>query len=114
MAGHGPDQHSQWRERVRHGHQPDGYGYPGHPDQPVLPGARGVAVALLGNNGTIDIINGGVTNFHGWFTNNGTVLTAGRVAISSIFVTGNNVNVQIPSVPGHTYQLQFSSSLAPT
>jgi hypothetical protein len=42
------------------------------------------------------------------------VLTAGRVAISSIFVTGNNVNVQIPSVPGHTYQLQFSSSLAPT
>jgi hypothetical protein len=72
------------------------------------------AYGTVVNNGTIDIINGGVTNFHGGFINNGTVLTAGSVAISSIFVTGNNVTVQIPAVPGHTYQLQFSNSLTPT
>ena len=72
------------------------------------------AYGTVVNNGTIDIINGGVTNFHGGFVNNGTVLTAGSVAISSIFVAGSNVNAQIPWVPGHTYQLQFSSSLTPT
>jgi hypothetical protein len=72
------------------------------------------AYGTVVNNGTIDIINGGVTNFHGGFINNGTVLTARSMAISRIFVTGNSVNVQIPSVLGHTYQLQITKSLAPT
>jgi uncharacterized repeat protein (TIGR03803 family) len=79
--------------------------------------ANGNALEAYGtvvNNGTIDIINGGVTNFHGGFINNGTVLTAGSVAISSIFVAGIDLNVRIPSVLGHTYQLQISKSLTPT
>jgi hypothetical protein len=79
--------------------------------------ANGNALEAYGtvvNNGTIDIINGGVTNFHGGFINNGTVLTASSVAISSIFVAGIDLNVRIPSVLGHTYQLQISKSLTPT
>ncbi len=72
------------------------------------------AYGTVVNNGTIDIINGSVTNFHGGFINNGTVLTAGSVAISSILVTGIDMDVRIPSVVGHTYQLQFSKSLTPT
>ncbi len=71
------------------------------------------AYGTVVNNGTIDIINGGVTNFHGGFINNGTMLTASGVAISGVFVTGSNVNVQIPLVGGHNYQLQTSKSLTP-
>lgn len=72
------------------------------------------AYGTVVNNGTIDIISGGVTNFHGGFINHGTVLTASSVMISSIFIMSNNVSVQIPSVLGHTYQLQVSNSLTPT
>lgn len=72
------------------------------------------AYGTVVNNGTIDIINGGVTNFHGGLINNGAVLTAGSVAISSIFVTGRDVDVQIPLLAGHSYQLQIGTSLTPT
>jgi len=64
------------------------------------------------NNGTIDIING-ATNFHGVFINNGTVLTASSVKVSQVSRSGQDFVVQVPSVPGHTYQLQFTSSLSP-
>lgn len=66
------------------------------------------------NNGTIDIINGGVTNFHSIFINHGTVLDAHSVRVSNAAISGNDVRIQIPSVTGHTYQLQYTASLTPT
>jgi hypothetical protein len=68
----------------------------------------------LVNNGTIDIINGGGTNFHGAFVNHGTVLDASSVKISEATTSGQDFDVQVPSVIGHTYQLQFTPSLTPT
>jgi len=67
----------------------------------------------LVNNGTIDIINGG-KSFHGTFVNNGTVLDASSVKVSQVSQSGQDFVVQIPSVTGHTYQLQFRTSLTPT
>jgi len=67
----------------------------------------------LVNNGTIDIIDGGVTNFHGSFINHGTFLTASSVHVSQVSPSGQDFTVQIPSVPGHTYQLQYTTSLTP-
>jgi T5SS/PEP-CTERM-associated repeat protein len=64
------------------------------------------------NNGTIDILNGG-TNFHAAFINYGTVLDAGSVKISQVSKSGQDFIVQIPSITGHTYQLQFTKSLSP-
>jgi hypothetical protein len=64
------------------------------------------------NNGTIDIING-ATNFHGVFINNGTVLTASGVKISQVSKSSPDMLIQIPSVTGHTYQLQYTTSLTP-
>jgi hypothetical protein len=64
------------------------------------------------NNGTIDIING-ATNFHGGFVNNGTVLTASGVKVSKVSPSGQDFVVQVPSVTGHTYQLQYTTSLTP-
>jgi hypothetical protein len=64
----------------------------------------------LVNNGTIDIING-TTNFHSIFINNGKVLDAGSVVIGQTSISGNDVVGQVPSVAGHTYQLQISTSL---
>jgi hypothetical protein len=66
------------------------------------------------NNGTIDIINGGVTNFHSGFFNNGTVLDAKSVRISQASKSSQDFVIQIPSVVGHTYQLQYTTSLTPT
>jgi T5SS/PEP-CTERM-associated repeat protein len=68
----------------------------------------------LVNNGTIDIIDGGVTNFHGAFVNHGTVLNAGSVKVLQVSPSGQDFVVQVPSVPGHTYQLQYTTSLTPT
>ncbi len=68
----------------------------------------------LVNNGTIDIINGGLTNFHGAFINNGTILGPSSVKISQVTSSGENFVAQIPSINGHTYQLQFTPSLTPT
>ncbi|MGA2140330.1 MAG: hypothetical protein ABSH14_15845, partial [Verrucomicrobiia bacterium] len=64
------------------------------------------------NNGTIDIING-ATNFHSGFINNGTVLTASSVNISQVSKSVQDFVIRIPSVLGHTYQLQFTTSLTP-
>lgn len=64
-------------------------------------------------NGTIDIING-ETNFHcGFINNNGTVLTASSVKVGGIATSGQNITIQIASVTGHTYQLQFATLLTP-
>ena len=71
------------------------------------------AYGALVNNGTIDLINGS-TNFHGVFINNGTVLDASSVKISQASKSGQDFVVQILSVTGHTYQLQFTPSLTPT
>jgi T5SS/PEP-CTERM-associated repeat protein len=62
------------------------------------------------NNGLIDILDGS-TNFHGAFINNGTVLDASSVQISNIGISGNDVTIQIPSLLGHTYQLQISPTM---
>ena len=72
------------------------------------------AYGTVVNNGTIDIING-ATNFHGGFinSNNGTVLTATSVQISKVSISGQDVVIQVPSVTGHTYQLQYTTSLTP-
>jgi T5SS/PEP-CTERM-associated repeat protein len=67
----------------------------------------------LVNNGTIDIIEGS-TNFHGTFINHGTILTASSVQISAVSISGNDVDVQIPSAQGHTYQLEETASMTPT
>jgi hypothetical protein len=67
----------------------------------------------LVNNGTIDIIEG-TTNFHGAFINHGTIVTASSVKISAVSISGNDVNVQIQSYQGHTYQLEETPSLTPT
>jgi len=65
------------------------------------------------NNGTIDAING-TTNFHGAFINNGTLLDSTSVSISQTSQSGEDFVVQIPSVIGHTYQLQYTGSLTAT
>jgi T5SS/PEP-CTERM-associated repeat protein len=67
----------------------------------------------LVNNGTIDIIDGS-TNFHGVFINHGTIVTTNSVRISAVSISGNDVDVQIHSSQGHTYQLQETPSLTPT
>jgi T5SS/PEP-CTERM-associated repeat protein len=64
------------------------------------------------NNGTVDAINGG-TSFHGAFLNYGTVLTASSVQISQVGPSGQTFVVKVPSVTGHTYQLQYTTSLTP-
>ncbi|HVM60467.1 MAG TPA: glycosyl hydrolase family 28 protein [Verrucomicrobiae bacterium] len=64
------------------------------------------------NYGTIDAINGS-TNFHAGFVNHGTILTASSVVVSQTSRSGQDFVVQIPSVTGHTYQLQYTTSLAP-
>jgi fibronectin-binding autotransporter adhesin len=65
------------------------------------------------NNGTIEFVNGGgSTSFPGGFTNNGAIVT-NTVAISSIKWPQSNSIVQVPSIPGLSYQLQFSSTLQP-
>jgi T5SS/PEP-CTERM-associated repeat protein len=70
------------------------------------------AYGTVVNYGTIDAING-TTNFHGGFANHGTILTAANVEISQASPTGQNFVVHIPSVTGHTYQLQYTTSLRP-
>ena len=65
------------------------------------------------NNGVLDLINGS-TNFHSTFTGSGTVLDASSVKISQTSVSGQDFIMQVPSVTGHTYQLQFTPSLMPT
>jgi len=67
---------------------------------------------ILVNNGTIDVINGSL-KLDGSFINNGTLLDASSVSISHAAVSGADVTVRIPSAVGHTYQLQWSSSLSP-
>ncbi len=64
------------------------------------------------NNGVLDVING-VTIFHSAFINPGTVLNASSVVIGNASVSNNDILVRLPSVIGHTYQLQVTPSLAP-
>jgi hypothetical protein len=64
------------------------------------------------NYGTIDAINGS-TNFHGGFVNHGTVLTASSVIIGQVSKSGQDMMIQVPSVTGHTYQLEYATSIAP-
>ena len=65
------------------------------------------------NNGVIDLINGGLTNFHTTFINNGVVLTASSIQITNLSQSGNALNVSLLSTAGHTYQLQVSPAPAP-
>jgi len=79
----------------------------------VINGGTLEAYGTVVNNGTIDAINGN-TNFHGLFINNGTVLNSKSPAISQASKSGQDFLVQIPSVVGHTYRLQYTVSLTPT
>ena len=63
------------------------------------------------NNGTIDLINAGMTNFYGAFINNSVVLDSNSVAVADSSFSGNDVVVTIQSVAGHTYQLQVRDSI---
>jgi T5SS/PEP-CTERM-associated repeat protein len=78
----------------------------------AIDGSTLEAYGSVVNNGTIDVINGS-TNFHGAFVNHGTVLTAGSVKISQVSRSGQSFVVQIPSATGHSYQLQYTTSLVP-
>ena len=68
------------------------------------------AYSTVVNNGIIDAINGS-TDFHAGLNNQGTVLTAANVAISQVSPSGQNFIVKIPSLTGHTYQLQYTASM---
>jgi T5SS/PEP-CTERM-associated repeat protein len=79
----------------------------------AIEGTTLAANGAVVNYGTIDAING-ATNFHGGLiNNNGTVLTAGSVIIRQVGKSGQDMVIKIPSVSGHTYQLQFTTSLTP-
>jgi len=64
------------------------------------------------NNGLLDIINAAGSLPPG-FVNHGVVLDSSSVQVSQIFSSGTDVQVQIFSAAGHTYQLQRSGSLNP-
>ena len=64
------------------------------------------------NNGLLDLINAAGSLPPG-FVNHGVVLDSGSVQVSQIFISGTDVQMQILSAAGHTYQLQRSGSLNP-
>jgi hypothetical protein len=57
------------------------------------------------------LYNGGTTNFHGTFINNGVVLDAGWVYVPKVSPVGNDMAIQVPSARGFDYQLQISPSM---
>lgn len=64
------------------------------------------------NNGTLDIMNwNGI--LPAGFVNNGAVLDRSAIKIESSAIQGSSFNVTIMGYQGHTYQLQYSSSLNP-
>jgi autotransporter family porin len=63
------------------------------------------------NNSAILLYNGGSTNFHGAFINNGIISNAGPVIVSSANRIGNDLVVQAPSTNGFRYQLQITTSM---
>jgi T5SS/PEP-CTERM-associated repeat protein len=69
------------------------------------------SAGTLVNNGTIYLFNGGTTNFHGTFINNGSIVNVGPPTISSISHVGNDIVLKLTSVLGLTYQLQSSLAL---
>jgi autotransporter-associated beta strand protein len=72
------------------------------------------SVTLTGaftNNGILDLINGPQTLPAG-FINNGTVLTAGSLQVQQLAMSGSSFALTIQGYPQHTYQLQFTPSLA--
>ena len=66
---------------------------------------------MLVNNGKILRLNGGATDFHGTFIDSGGVVSADPVRISNISRAENDVLIQIPSLAGCAYRLQFTPSL---
>jgi hypothetical protein len=65
----------------------------------------------LVNNGILDLINGS-GNFTGSLINTGSVFDAASVKVSQVSISGQDFVVQLPSVSGHSYQLQATPSLA--
>jgi autotransporter-associated beta strand protein len=64
------------------------------------------------NRGVIDAIEG-TAIFHAPFINTGSFLDASSVVFNQASISNQALLVQIPSVVGHNYQLQFTASLAP-
>jgi len=79
----------------------------------ITAGTQLIASGPFVNNGLLDIINAAGSLPPG-FVNNGVVLDSSSVVVSQISFSGPDVQVQILSAVGHTYQLQRSGSLAPT
>ena len=63
------------------------------------------------NNAGILLYNGGTTDFHGSFINNGIVSNAGPVIVSSVSRLGDDMVIQAPSTHGFRYELQFTTSV---
>ena len=78
----------------------------------ITAGTQLIASGPFVNNGLLDIINAAGSLPPG-FVNNGVVLDSSSVVVSQISFSGPDVQVQILSAVGHTYQLQRSGSLAP-
>ena len=70
------------------------------------------ATGTFVNNGLLDLINAAGSLPPG-FVNHGVVLDSSSVQVSQIFISGTDIQVQIFSATGHTYQLQRSGSLNP-
>jgi len=76
---------------------------------------NGSGLAVTGtfvNNGLLDLLTGS-QNLPANFINNGTVLLATNIVVSSITQAGGTFTLTIQGYDGHTYQLQRAASLAP-
>ena len=78
----------------------------------ITAGTQLIASGPFVNNGLLDIINAAGSLPPG-FVNNGVVLDSSSVLVSQISIAGQDVQVQILSALGHSYQLQRSGSIAP-
>jgi hypothetical protein len=63
------------------------------------------------NNGILDVITAGPVVYPPGFVNNGTILDPSLVKVKQLTKNGAGATVTIHGYPGHTYQLQRSSSL---
>ncbi len=82
----------------------------GQPQAALVQGNDGNFYGTTYYGGTNDVVGGGLgTVFKVSFP-----LNAPANQISAVQVVGNDIYLSIPSIAGETYQLQFSSSMAPT
>lgn len=83
-----------------------------HGTMRITAGTQLIASGPFVNNGLLDIINAAGSLPPG-FVNHGLVLDSSSVVVSQISISSQDVQVQILSALGHSYQLQRSASIAP-